>query len=323
MMDHYNVVPKLIREADVAPLLPMPDAIAAVEAALADLAADRASNRPRQRVPLANGLLHVMSAALPARGMAGLKAYTSVRGGPARFHVLLYDADSGRLAAVIEADRLGQIRTGAATGVATKHLAPAGASMLGVIGTGWQARTQIEAVVAVRPIRLVRAFGRDPERRARFCREMAAAVGMPVEPAPSAREAVEGADIVVTATTSRDPVIEAEWIAPRALVNAVGSNQLARRELDAALLRRAALIVVDSRAQAPLEAGDLAPLVKEGALAWESLPELGDVVIGRVRRPAEGITVFKSLGLAIEDVAAGSLVYERAVERNVGEELPI
>jgi alanine dehydrogenase len=314
---------KLIREADVPSLLPMSDAIAAVEAALAELASERASNRPRQRVPLASGLLHVMPASLPSRGMAGLKAYTSVRNGQTRFHVLLYDVQSGRLAAIIEADRLGQIRTGAATGVATKYLAAADASTLAVVGTGWQARSQVEAVVAVRPICRVRAFGRDPERRARFCREVADVVRIPVEPAASARDAVEGADIVVTATTSRDPVVQAEWIAPGTLVNAVGSNQLGRRELDPELLRRASLVVVDSRAQARHEAGDLVPLIEAGTLAWESLLELGDVIIGKVPRPENGIAVFKSLGLAIEDVAVGSLVYERAIERGIGEELPM
>jgi len=314
---------KLIREADVPSLLPMSDAIDAVDAALADLAAERASNRPRQRVPLANGLLHVMPAALPRRGMAGLKAYTSVRGGQTRFHVLLYDVHSGQLVSIIEADRLGQIRTGAATGVATKYLAADDASVLGVIGTGWQARSQVEAVVAVRRIKTVRAFGRDPERRERFCRDVGQAVGITIDSASSARDAVDGADIVITATTSRDPVIQDGWIAAGALVNAVGSNQLTRRELDPDLLRRASLIVVDSRAQAPHEAGDLVPLVEEGTLTWESLHELADVVSGKVRRPAGGIVVFKSLGLAVEDVAVGSLVYERAVERGIGEALPV
>ena len=322
-MNHYNGMSKLIRESDVPSLLPMADAVAAVEAAVADMASDRASNRPRQRVPLANGLLHVMPAALPARGMAGLKAYTTIRGGPARFHVLLYDVQSGRLAAIIEADRLGQIRTGAASGVATKYLADPEASTLGVIGTGWQARSQVEAVVAVRPIARVRAFSRDAERRARFCREIALTLNIPIEPVSSAREAVRDADVVVTATTSRDPVLESEWLGPRALVNAVGSNHLARREIAADLLRRATLIVVDSRAQARVEAGDLLPLIEEGTLDWDTLPELGEVVIGNVKKPSSGIVVFKSLGLAVEDVAVGSLVYERAVASGAGEELPL
>lgn len=313
-------MPRYLTEADVTALLRMPDALAAVEEAFRQQASGDAVNHPRARTRLGGASLQVMSGGLRRSGVLGLKAYTATRGG-ARFLVHLYD-DRGTLLALIEADRLGQMRTGAASGVATRHLARPDARAVGIIGTGWQARSQLAAVCAVRPITTVRAYGRDPDRRAAFAREMRDALGVEVAPVATAAEAVRGADVVVAITSSRTPVLLGEWLAPGTHVNAAGGNALDRQELDVEAVRRADLVVVDDLAQARLEAGDLAAAAEAGAFEWDRAVELGRVVAGHARRPHErAITLFESQGIAIEDVAAAKVVYERAVAAGVGVDL--
>src|SRR6202795_3751317 len=198
----------LLTEADVRSLLTMPMALEIVEESLRQQGNGELILHPRRRVKLPdNALLHYMAAADTVRGYIGMKLYT-VAHGVARFVVPLFRSTTGEMAALIEADALGQLRTGAASGVATKYLANANTRTACIIGTGYQARTQLEAVAAVRRLERVRAVGREPERRARFCREMSARVGVPVEPANSAEEAVRGADIVITATSAVAIVLE-------------------------------------------------------------------------------------------------------------------
>src|SRR5438067_8213295 len=186
-----------LTEDGVGRLLEMPAAIEAVEGAFRELGAGRATNRPRRRVAVTHGLLHLMPAALPAARAIGFKAYTTFAG-RARFHFTLYDSETGELLAIMQADRLGQQRTGAATGVATRHLARADAAVLALFGAGWQARSQLEAVCAVRPIREVRVFSRTPARREQLCAEMRGVVSAALVPVASSEATLEGADVVVT-----------------------------------------------------------------------------------------------------------------------------
>lgn len=308
-----------IREDDIARVLRMPDVVAAVEDAFRQAGLGTAVNRPRQRASSGDTILHVMSAAIPALGVMGLKAYSSARDGT-RFLAMLYSTETGELLAVMEADRLGQMRTGAASAVATKYLARPDAGTVGIIGTGWQARSQLAAVACVRPVALVKCYSRDARRREAFAEEMIRELGAEVVAAERAEEAVE-AEIIITATTSSEPVLSGAWLRPGMHVNAIGSNWAQKRELDTEAVTRAGRIVVDDLEQAKLEAGDLIQSVEEGVLDWERVVELGPVVAGTEpgRRSAEEITLFESQGIALEDVAAMKLAYDRARALGIGE----
>ena len=310
-------MPLYLTEDDVTALLTPADAVAAVEGSFARLATGEVENRPRYRVPVEGGLLHVMSAVDKGLGLAGSKTYVGGRNGSA-FVVTLFDAVEHRLVAVIEADRLGQLRTGAASAVAARHLARAGATTLGVIGTGWQAQSQVECIrVALPGITEVVAYGRDPERLARFCGKVGA------QPAESHREAAEQ-DIVVTMTTSKDPVVRGEWLKPGALVCAAGANRLVARELDNKALERAAFVCCDSIEQAKAESGDLVEPVQAGILDWLEVHELAEVVGGEVtgRHDDGDIVVFKSNGLAAWDVALAAVAVEKARAAGRGMQVP-
>jgi alanine dehydrogenase len=309
-------VPLLIREADVEELLPPADAVAAVEGCLERLGRGGVENRPRFRIGLTDGLLHVMAAADSELGVAGLKTYASFADG-ARFVVVLFAADRPEVLAYIEADRLGQRRTGAASAVAARHLARPGARSLGIIGCGWQAESQVECLRAALPEleRLV-VYCRDEERREAFAGRFDG------EAAEWYSEAA-AQDVVVTVTTSRDPVLRGEWLRPGALVCAVGANRLQARELDNAVLDRAAFVCCDSREQAKVEAGDLVEPIERGVLDWLEVHELADVVTGDLQGRArdDDIVLFKSLGIAAEDLAVAKLVLDRARERGLGIEV--
>ncbi len=313
-----------LTESDVENLLTMPNALRLVEDALRELGEARATNRPRQRVRVPNGILNLMPAGLPSRGYLGFKYYSSFRP-RTRFWFHLLDANNGDVLAIIQADRLGQQRTGAASGVATKYLARADATSVGIIGAGWQAESQLEAVCAVRQIRMVRCYCRDAEHRKRFAKEMSARLNVDVRGVDSAQEAVREADIVITATSSREPVLRGEWLAPGAHLNVVGSNRADAREVDDATLNRSAFVCADSVEQARIEAGDLILPIERGVFSWERVRELGDLVSGRLagRTDVNDVTLFKSIGIALEDVAVGAWVYERARERGIGREIEL
>jgi len=315
----------LLKEADVRALLTMPMALEAVEESLRLQGNGELSLHPRRRLKLPdNALLHYMAAGDPVHGFISMKIYISVRGA-VRFMVPLFRSATGEMAALIEADALGQIRTGAATGVATKYLANADARFAGIIGTGYQARTQLEAVAAVRRLERVRAFGRDPERRAQFCREMSARIGIEVEPVESGEKAVRGADIVVTATSAMKIVLEGPWLSPGVHVNAIGANWAQKRELDDVAVTRADAIVVDSIEQAKMEAGDLILSFANDATRWDAVRELGAIVAGKIpgRTGPNQITLFKSNGIATWDLAVAVRVFKLAVARGVGQSIPL
>lgn len=314
---------RLLSEADVERLLTMPLAIETVEDVFRWQAAGQTVNRPRVRLRAPTGVLNVMPASVPEVGAMGLKAYTVVKR-RAQFVVLLFSAETGAPQAIFEADRLGQVRTGAASGVATKYLARPDADVIGCYGTGYQASAQIEAISLVRKLRRVQVYGRDSERRARFAAAMSKQLGIEVVPVEQPQDAARGASILVTVTSSKTPVLQGAWIEPGTHINAAGSNALDRIELDAEAVRRAALVVADSREQAKIECGDLVEPIKEGVLDWEQVRELGEIVVGRVpgRPSPEAITLFESQGLAMLDVAVGARLFALARAKGVGRDVP-
>ena len=309
-------MPLYLTEIEVGELLMPADVLDAVEACFRRLAAGEIENAPRRRTRFEDGSLAVMWAVDNELGLAGVKSYAA---GHERtsFVVVLFETETQTLAGVIEADKMGQLRTGAASGVAAKYLAREGATSLGVIGCGWQARSQVACIrEAVPSIERVVAFCRSDARLEEFCKEVGAEAG------ESHRDPAEQ-DVVVTVTTSRDPVLRGEWLRPGALVCAVGANDPRRRELDNAVLERAAFVCCDSLEQAKRESGDLIEPVEAGVLDWLEVHQLQEVVAGELpgRQDPDDIAVFKSNGLAALDVAAGSLALERARERGVGTKL--
>jgi alanine dehydrogenase len=314
-----------LTEADVRKLFTMSLALETVEDSFRRLADGSAVNHPRRRLKMiGKGLLNYMAACDTAAGYMGLKIYTVSPSG-VRFLVPLFSAKSGELLAFIEADFLGQMRTGAASGVATRFMSRPDARTAGIIGTGLQARTQLEAVAAVRNLERVHAFGRDPQRRGRFAEEMSLRIGVPVEAVSSAEEAVRGADILITSTTSREPVVEGRWLEPGMHINAVGVNFADKRELDANAIRRCDIIAADSREQSKIEAGDLIQVFGQDEREWAGVRELADIVAGKSpgRTDHDQITLFKSNGLAIEDVVAAGRIYELARQQGIGKEVPM
>jgi alanine dehydrogenase len=302
-----------LTEQDVLRFLDMPQAIQLMREAFAELASKRAVNHPRRRVILPTGsVLHYMAAG--GEQYFGAKIYSSNPKTGAHFLFLLYRSDDATPLAFIEANYLGQIRTGAASGYATDLLARGDARVLGVIGSGFQAETQVAAIAAVRELKEVRVWSRKPERREEFAARLRAR-GWNVVAPDSGEATIHGADIVVTATNAKDPVFDASWISPGTHINAMGSNQATRRELPPEILNRAQVITVDSIEQAGMESGDLILARAEGKWNGEGLVELAEIS-GRAHR--DDITIFKSNGLAIEDVLAAGWVYQRAVAEGAG-----
>ena len=307
-----------LTETDVESLLAPIDAVEVVEGSFRRLAAGEVEILPRSRLRFEDGMLAVMAAVDRGLGYAGVKSYAAVAGSGAHFAVLLFDTAGPELAAVVEADHLGRLRTGAASAVAARHLARPGARTLGVIGCGTQAETQVACIRAALPaIETVVAYCRTPERLASFCERVGAEAG------ETHRDAAE-ADVVVTITTSRDPVLRGDWLQPGALVCAAGANRPQARELDNAVLERAEFVCCDLLAQARLESGDLREPVEQGVLDWLEVHELHEVVAGLVagRATDDDVVVFKSNGIAAWDVAAAAAVLDRARDRGVGLELP-
>ncbi|HEX6984143.1 MAG TPA: ornithine cyclodeaminase family protein [Planctomycetaceae bacterium] len=312
-----------LTEDDVCRLVDMNVALDAVRRAFRALGEGQAENAPRRRVAAPGAMLHNMHAAAAYLGVVGAKVYTTTRAA-ALFHVLLYDAASGRPLALIEADHLGRLRTGAASGVATELMARPGARTVGLFGTGRQARTQLEAVCAVRRVSRVDVFGRDADRCAAFADEMSRRLGVEVAPALRPDLAVMEKDIVVTATNSTTPVFDGRLIGEGTHLNVIGSNFLRKAEIDVETVRRADIVVCDSVEACRLEAGDFVAAIEAGVKSWENMQDLAAVATGAATNRArpEDVTLFKSVGLAIEDVALGHEVYRRARDAGVGRELP-
>lgn len=312
-----------LNEQEVAQLLPMGECVEVLEEAFAHAGAGQVDIKPRSRIRMPGGFFHFMAAADAGHQVFGYKAYPSFAGG-ARMLVMLYDYASGALLSCMEASNLGQIRTGAASGLATRWMARADADSVGVIGSGFQARSQLEAVCAVRDIKRVKVYSRRPEGREQFAQRMGERLNLEITPVDSAQECVSDVAVAITITSARDPVLEGEWLAPGTHINAAGGNHWIRREIDEAAVLRAAVIAVDDLDQAKIECGDLLWPESRGEFRWDLVCELQDIVAGRVpgRREERDITLFESMGVALEDIAAAQLVYRKAKEQGIGQELP-
>ncbi|MCC6887008.1 MAG: ornithine cyclodeaminase family protein [Hyphomicrobiales bacterium] len=309
-------MPLYLREADVRELLDMPSCIQALRQAFAAEAKGAANVVPRARWPFGGVRLNVMGGGEHGSRRFALKSY-----GAGVFHVLLYAEGEGLLA-IIEADVLGQVRTGAASAVASEMMARPGAAKVALVGTGRQARTQVLALKAIGMLDTLVVAARSRAKLEAFCTRIADELGIPSRAATSIEEAAAGADIVVIATGSAEPVLKQAWLAPGAHVNAIGANAANRRELDDDCVLKASLVVTDHIEQAKIEAGEFIDLAKTGRFDWSTVRPLHQIVVGpRIPSDATSHTLFKSLGVGLEDVAAASVVYDRALASGRGTSL--
>jgi ornithine cyclodeaminase/alanine dehydrogenase-like protein (mu-crystallin family) len=318
-------MPLLLSEADVRSILTMPLAMQIVEDCFRRLAKGAAQTQPRRRLKFAEkGFLHYMAASDSTAGYFGMKIYSTSPTG-ARFMIPLYHTETSQLAALIEADYLGQMRTGAATGLATRLMARSDSRTLGIIGTGLQARTQLEATMLAGKFESVCAYGRDQSRRELFAKEMTQRLGINVSAVKSAEAAVRGVDVLITMTNSVKPVVDGKWLEPGMHINAAGSNFAQKAELDGKAVLWCDVIAVDSVEQAKIEAGDLIQAFEGDNSRWETVRELSEIVAGTIegRKDATEITLFKSIGIAAEDIATAARVYELAREKGLGREVPM
>jgi alanine dehydrogenase len=314
--------PLYLQETDVEHLVSIPEVIDVLDTAFRDQATGRAWTNPRNRLRLPGTTLHMMAGAIP--GYFGYKAYT-VTAGKANFLFFLYSASTTDLLAIMEADALGQMRTGAASGLATRLLSKQDSRQATIFGAGWQSQSQLAAIDAVRDLKRVFVISRRPEKRDAFIKKMQPLVKAELAAASSPDEAVRASDVVTTITSSREPVLKGEWLQPGVHINAAGGNLLLRRELDDDTVMKSTRLVVDSLDQSRIESGEFLGVIESGKRHWEDFTELRDVVAGFKpgRTSPSDITLFKSGGVALEDVAIGKLLYERAIERQVGRKLDL
>jgi len=312
-----------LSEDDVKRVLTVEMALEAVETGLRKMGLEEAFNNPRSRCQTDHTTLHVLPAAAKTLGVIGFKAYTTTRTGTL-FHVTLYDAKSGEMTALMRADWLGQMRTGAASAVASKYLARTDAATVGLYGTGRQARTQLLALSKIRPLKKAMVWSPKEESRNRFATQLSAECGIPVEPVADARAAADN-DILITATSAREPFLKGEWLSPGQHLNVVGSNFLSKAEVDVEVIRRANLICIDSQDQGKLEAGDFVAALDQRIIEWYDIQEIARIVAHRApgRTEPEQITLFKSLGIGLEDIAVGTRVLAAAREMGVGKLLDL
>ena len=310
-----------LTEEDVIRLLPIDEAIESLESAFIEQANQTGKNHARSRTSHNDLSVTMMVAVLGQAGFGGYKVMGS--GGSM---VTLYGGEKRELLAVIESRKLGQIRTGAASGVATKYMSREDSSTIGVIGTGHQAISQLTAICAVRPIKSIKAYSRNAGRREQFCNEMSNLLGIEVIPASSGEEAISGTDIAIAITNVRtlDPVLLGDWLEPGMHVNAAGANSIDRRELDDNAITKSSIIAVDAIAQAKLECADLTIPTQSGLITWDGVHELSTIVGGQIpgRTSPDQITLFESQGIGIEDIAVAAHIYKKAISEGSGIDLP-
>ena len=313
----------MLNEEEVRDLLPMNECVSVLDDLFKEMTTGEVSNMNRYRVPLPRGSMQVMAGMASASGASGLKTYVSGASASSRMVVLLFDIVTAAPIALIAANALGAIRTGAASGVATRYMARQNAKTAAIIGTGSQARTQLAAVAVARTLDRAFVYSRTPEKRERFAAQMESELGITIEAVATAEDAVAQADIVCAITNSRDPVFDGTRLKPGAHVNAAGSNSWIRREIDDSTIKQSELIVCDDISDAKIECGELIWAAERRIFRWENAIELRDIVSGRVQgRPSvDAITLFESQGLAVEDIAAGMHVYRKALERGVGRQI--
>ena len=311
-----------LTEADVTSLLDINTAITALEHGLRLEARGEAANMTKTHVAWSGGNLHAIGATFTGAGIAGTKTWAYTPNGSTPL-LTLFDSASGALLTVIDAFALGQLRTAAASGVATRRLARPSARTLAVIGTGEQALPQAAAVVAVRPIDAVRAFGRNPERKAAFVRRVQDELGVPASGADSVAAAVDGADIITLATRATEPFLRPAMVARGAHVNAIGAITPERAEFEPDLLGRCDPIVVDSLPQAQRLSREFMDYFGPGKRPWSAVTPLSALVATpNARRQGSDLTLFKAMGMGISDLSLAIECYRRATERGLGRIIP-
>ncbi|MFI5324157.1 MAG: ornithine cyclodeaminase family protein [Thermodesulfobacteriota bacterium] len=306
-------------EDDVRQLLTMADAVKVLEETFRQQGLGNVINQPRQRIRTEVSMLHYLPGALPHLGVMGYKAYTSSKSG-VKFRVFLHDLETGELLSILDGNYMGMIRTGAVSGVATKYMARQDMGRVGIYGAGWQARGQLLGLTAVRNVKKIYVYSRNSAGTEPFAKEMEKILRIPVTPVGTPEEAMRDADCVVTSTTSFEPVFKGDWLVKGMHINAIGGNFLFKREIDEKTVRSADIIVVESLEQSKIEAGEFLPLIDKGTLRWSVMTELGDVVAGKLkgRVTEQDITLFKSLGIAVEDIAVAAHVYKIAKQAGMG-----
>ncbi|MCI0844019.1 MAG: ornithine cyclodeaminase family protein [Chloroflexi bacterium] len=311
-----------LKDEDVAQCVTMDAMLEAIESMQHEYGDGQAHNMTRRKIIAESGMLSVMGGGLFHQGLLGVKTYTVVKGAYS-FQVSLYDANTGELLLYAQANRLGQLRTGATTGVAVKHLANPEDATVGIIGTGGQAATQLEAVSKVRGIKKIKAFSRTQDRREEFARRMTDAMGVEVSAAASNEDAVRDCDIVICIAANMEPVVEGAWLKDGSTVIGAGPTTWRAREVDEATLKRAGKLIVDSTEQAAIEAGDLCSAVDKGIIQWSKVHELRHVVSGAVtgRDDQDQIVYAKIMGTGVADVAAAKLAYDSAKAQGLGTEM--
>ena len=311
-----------LKDEDVAQCVTMDAMLEAIETMQHQYGDGQAHNMTRRKIIAESGMLSVMGGGLFHQGLMGVKTYTVVNG-QYSFQVTLYDANTGELLPYTQANRLGQLRTGATTGVAVKHLANNEDATVGIIGTGGQAATQLEAVSKVRGIKKIKAFSRTQDRREEFARRMADTMGVEVSAAASNEDAVRDCDIVLCIAANMEPVVEGAWLKDGSTVIGAGPTTWRAREVDEETLKRAGKLIVDSTEQAAIEAGDLCSAVDKGIIQWSKVHELRHVVSGAVtgRDDQDQIVYAKIMGTGVADVAAAKLAYDSAKAQGLGTEM--
>ena len=317
-------MPLLLTDREVDELMTMEQCIEVMEDSFRQAGDGKTWNRPRSRIRMPRGFHHLMAASVLDSNVFGLKTYTSFRSGVS-FLTILYDSNTGDLLGMVQGGRITQLRTGAVSAVATRYMARDDASTVGIIGTGFQGRSQLSGVCAVRNVTIVKAFDAAEDSAQKFAEEMSDELNVDIRPVNSAEEAVKGVDIIITMTTSRTPVLLGDWLEPGQHINAAGSNHWIRQEVDDNVVRNASIIVVDSLEDAQVEAGDLLYPIERGRIRWSQIRELAELVVGHIkgRTSPDDITLFESQGIAVSDVAAAAYVYNKAKEQGLGVELPM
>ena len=311
-----------LKDEDVAQCVTMAAMLEAIESMQRQYGDGQAHNMTRRKIIADSGMLSVMGGGLFHQGLLGVKTYTVVKGAYS-FQVSLYDANTGELLLYTQANRLGQLRTGATTGVAVKHLANPGDATVGIIGTGGQAPTQLEALSKVRGIKKIKAYSRTQERREEFACRMTDTMGVEVSAVASNEDAVRDCDIVLCIAATMDPVVEGAWLKDGSTLIGAGPTTWRAREVDEAVITRAGKLIVDSTEQAAIEAGDLCSAVDKGIIQWSKVHELRHVVSGAVtgRDSKDQVVYAKIMGPGVADVAAAKLAYDSAKAAGLGTEM--
>ncbi len=308
-----------LSDSDVRSLVSVDDAFAVTDDLFKDAAQGHVDNHPTTELNVPKGFFRLKAGTALGLDVYGFKAYGGVaRAG--RYLVFVYTMSTGVLEGIVEARFLTEIRTGAVSAVGTKYLANPGGGTLGIIGTGREARAQLTAMHHVRPLTNVKAYSRSTEKRETYAKEMTERLGVEVTAVATAEEAIRGMDLVVTITSTSEPVLYGAWLAEGCHVSAVGATTPERCELDVECFERAAVVAVEHMPQAMAELGEIQEAVKQGRFSWDRVNELGDIIGGKAkgRTAPNQITIFDTVGVGTEDVAIASYALKKARDTGMG-----